>query len=133
MTQETNPRLREAYAIIDGIPDDRFDLRHFANSDDPHDCGTIACAAGWLAMHPKFNALGLTLTGKGAEFSCLTPQSQTRTSPMDAIAQVLRRPRFEAGQLFGSRNHPKYEPEGSENMTDKQLWQARVRELLEAT
>ena len=52
--------LREAAAIIDGIPAKRFNLNSAHNGhDEPHDCGTVACAIGWLGMHPKFQAIGL--------------------------------------------------------------------------
>ena len=114
MIKETYPLLREAYAIIDGIPDDRFNLDLFRNSCDPHYCGTIACAAGWLAMHPTFMALGLL---------CSYP----------SLVRVLGIPKADAYSVFSGRKVRLYEPEGSETMTDKQLWQARVREFLETT
>ena len=64
--------LRELHAIIDGIPDDRFDLSDIASSESYEDvsadnCGTIACGIGWAALHPTFNALGLTLSRAGNE------------------------------------------------------------------
>lgn len=60
--QESITRLREAHAIIDGIPDVQFDLHDFSKNDkkvNPHKCGTIACAGGWLAAHPYFKKFGL--------------------------------------------------------------------------
>jgi hypothetical protein len=56
----------EAYEILDGIPDERFNLSEIANKKEL-DCGTLACGMGWLAMHPKFQALGLTLEEAGDE------------------------------------------------------------------
>lgn len=66
------PLLRQACAIIDGIPDNRFNLNVVVNNDekhslrvDPHHCGTVGCAMGWLGMHPKFQKLGLTFGSDG--------------------------------------------------------------------
>ena len=122
MNQETYPLLREAYAIIDGIPDDRFNLRTYANSTDPNHCGTIACAVGWLAMHPTFNALGLTL--RRGEFGDDDPMPFCPEG-YDGFSSVARTLGISYGiayTIFQCRDYPEYEPEGSELMTDKQLW-----------
>lgn len=49
-------KLKEAYAIIDGIPANKFRLEALLKKYDPEHlrCGTIACAAGWLSLHPTF-------------------------------------------------------------------------------
>jgi len=64
--------LREALAIVDGVPDERLwmgainhNLYAWQNSNVPTDCGTVGCAIGWISMHPKFNALGLTSDNMG--------------------------------------------------------------------
>ena len=49
--------LRRAAEIIDGIPDNRFNLDTVFEKGH---CGTIGCAMGWLAHHPEFNKLGYT-------------------------------------------------------------------------
>lgn len=52
--------LKDAYAIIAGIPEEQFDLDMvFKNRGGSNGCGTIACAIGWLSLHPKFIELGL--------------------------------------------------------------------------
>lgn len=52
--------LKDAYSIIDGIPADLINLdKIYTNLGERPDCGTIACAAGFLALHPQFQALGL--------------------------------------------------------------------------
>lgn len=41
--------LRLAHTVISGIPEDTLDLRQYKT-----ECGTIACTAGHLSMHPHF-------------------------------------------------------------------------------
>ncbi len=60
------PLLRDAIAIIMGIPNDRLNLClvrrnpvDWHSHKDAHHCGTVGCAIGWLSLHPQFNALGL--------------------------------------------------------------------------
>lgn len=43
--------LRDCAAIVGGIPEDKFNLGTYGEATP---CGTIACAAGWLCMHPVF-------------------------------------------------------------------------------
>lgn len=53
--------LKDAYAIIGGIPEDKIHLRAIVSKvGESAECGTVCCAAGWLGLHPKFQALGLT-------------------------------------------------------------------------
>lgn len=62
--------LKDAYAIIGGIPDNRIYLdtvvipRGHAPAKGT-DCGAIACGIGWLGLHPKFQQLGLETTENG--------------------------------------------------------------------
>lgn len=52
--------LRQAYAILDGIPQEAIDLDHVIKQRGQSlKCGTIACGIGWLSLHPKFNSMGL--------------------------------------------------------------------------
>lgn len=54
--------VAKAHEIIDGIPDKVIDLKRFVSQcGESPDCGTIACGAGWLALHPYFKELGLTI------------------------------------------------------------------------
>lgn len=116
--------LREAYAIIDGIPDKRINLGVIARGPKPNDpkhCGTIACAAGWLGMHPKFKELGmrtsngdLTLKGVPDYFDW-----------DDVLARVFDCSQHVAQKLFEPRRWKE-----TSGKTDKQVWQARVREYL---
>lgn len=133
--QESYPLLRDAYAIIDGIPEDRFNLDSWRRADshtndNPSSCGTIACAAGWLAMHPMMQERGLRSGKYGV------PEIATVTgvviSHYQALGVVLGISRFDAEQLFGTRlfrrsYDPVYIPS---NLSDKELWKARVRTFL---
>ena len=112
--------LKEAYAIIDGIPADRFNLSQFSNEhNNPHDCNTIACAAGWLGMHPKFKALGMATDKKG----CLTG---TGWYWQAVIGRVFDISDSQANYLFGARPNLIV----NMNLTDKEVWLRRVREFL---
>lgn len=54
-------RLAFAYQVISGIPGDVIELDSFrTKKGQTLECGTICCGAGWLALHPVFNELGLT-------------------------------------------------------------------------
>lgn len=55
-------RIALAYEILSGIPEDNILLSAYVTEGDgTPTCGTIACGAGWLAMHPAFHAMGLRL------------------------------------------------------------------------
>lgn len=55
-------RVSLAHQVLSGIPLDRMNLDRFYAKNQSVDtplCGTIACGAGWLALHPDFQAMGL--------------------------------------------------------------------------
>ena len=60
MNSKQRELLREAYAIIAGIPEEKIRmntiLSHRGEVRDvrPKACGSIGCAIGWLSMHPGF-------------------------------------------------------------------------------
>lgn len=122
MKTETFPLLRRAYQIIDGIPDTRIRLAYFSNGFSPHECDTIACAAGWLAMHPEFNALGLHLNCVGG----IEVDGVGNSWGWDTrLAYLFEISSDEAETIFGKRAE-------LGRMTDKQVWQARVRKFLKS-
>lgn len=129
--------LKEAYAIVDGIPDDRFNLDQIAANprlrerlNDPHSCGTIGCAAGWIAMHPMFQQRGLSLNSRGI----LETNQGGPTNYRFAMAEVFGIGMLEAVDLFGRRGDSIYDRKeviaGPDRLNDKQLWQHRVRKFL---
>ena len=55
-------RVSLAHEILSGIPEELIQLDHFyapGQSSWTDYCNTIACGAGWLALHPAFQNMGL--------------------------------------------------------------------------
>jgi hypothetical protein len=121
--------LKEAYAIIDGIPAKRFDLADIVNGYEtppsPHNCNTIGCAIGWLAMHPKFQKLGLGLDARGGLMWKGHPAHFD-----DAAAELFSIPRGDADVMFEARWDPTTSRQSSQS--DKTVWKQRVRNFLRA-
>ena len=123
---ESFPLLRKAYAIIDGIPEDRFDLSSILHggNPNPHACGTIACAAGWIAMHPDFQELGLTLTSYGSILF-----NGHAKGCWIVMAEILGITVHDSIIIFDGRND--FERRGKlGKLSDKELWKYRVRKFL---
>ena len=62
------PFLRRMAAVFDGVPAKHIDLNDFLQygcDPDPDSCGTVACAFGWMAMHPNMKAKGIELRHNG--------------------------------------------------------------------
>ena len=57
-------RLRELYAMMFGVPDERVDLKNWTSSRSfsPRSCGTRACAVGWATVYPPFMEQGLRMS-----------------------------------------------------------------------
>lgn len=59
--------LKDAYAILGGIPDSVLNLNTI-RTDKPTpevpECGSICCGMGWLAQHPDFNKVGLSMNAE---------------------------------------------------------------------
>jgi hypothetical protein len=131
--------FKDAIAIISGIPDKhvRLDswqdrtgrkgplkpLRIIENSDEIK-CNTLACAAGWLSLHPAMQALGLH------------PDRESGGEPVFgfhdgyyALADFFGITRNEAIELFGARD-PLDASMYGEDLTDKELWLRRAHFLL---
>lgn len=110
--------LKDAYAIIDGIPGRQISLHNVVTAKGPAlDNGTICCAAGWLAHHPKFQALGLGFKRKHGHLSyrgrTYTGAFQYQMADLFNISHAVSTRLFDAAQ-----------PE--EEGTDKQVWLNRV-------
>lgn len=120
--------LKELYAIIDGIPEERFNLRNIiAEGREANPCDTIACAAGWAAMHPLFKAEGLGLTKQGG----LTYEGEQSFFPYP-VEQVFGLTGSEAYDLFGQNDIgvSVYDYESTKDFSDKKLFLHRLREFL---
>lgn len=122
------PLLRHAYAIIDGIPEDRFDLGEISvnvleddQANNPHNCNTIACAAGWICLHPDFQAKGLSLSDNGS------PRRNGECGDYDIfMSEMFGITYAQSEKLFA----PRKDWEDSTDLTDKQVWQRRVKRFL---
>jgi hypothetical protein len=113
------PLLREAIAIIDGIPDEHFDLStygdRFTNLASVKACGSIGCAVGWLWVHPDFPKRAHALGGYGQEDHNAWAMQVFGISHKDARAL------FSIGNFYESDFQ--HEP----GLSDADLFRARVR------
>lgn len=139
MTKKLKPNyelLRDAYAIIDGIPPRKIDLDAIQESKgESLTCGTICCAAGWLALHPQFQALGLNMTHDPAHFfhprAWVTFNGNDHDGDYAAVmSRVFRITDDEAVELFGCAGESPYDHSMRRNATDKSLFLNRVRSFL---
>lgn len=135
--------LKDAYAIIDGIPEDRFNLNVVTRTDaeghekDPHYCGTVGCALGWLAMHPQFQALGLGLyVSDHRSQQAFTSFFGANLDFEKAGAMVFGMTVNDATAMFRPARHVELFPNREESLipvvSDKQVWQNRVKTYLRA-
>ncbi|KVQ35727.1 hypothetical protein WK03_35250 [Burkholderia cepacia] len=115
--------LKDAYEIIDGIPFKNFNLDTWRKRDDGATCGTIACAAGWLTLHPKFKELGLKTEVGSGKFQH-RPVFNGKEN-MDALADLFGIELSDALQLFREKRQ-------FEQGTHKQVFLWRLRSFLEA-
>jgi len=122
MSRPNFERLRQAFAIIDGIPARVFNLDAWVSRDNGPQCGTIACAGGWLAMHPDMHALGLTRGFDGS------PRLRYETGS-DALARLFDcTPQIFSGAGYGYKD---LEARYRRRLTHKKLWKRRVLRLFQ--
>jgi hypothetical protein len=140
MNTTTRPNfelLRDAFAIIDGIPNKAFKLDSWRENGDGPACGTIACAGGWLAMHPTMNQAGLRADAEG------TPVT-TATKPFSdwplrwgfgALQEVFGLHGSGEVNLFEAHGFGYKDSELSdeqvEKLSGKRLWKRRVLRLFQ--
>jgi hypothetical protein len=129
------PRFKRAIEIIEGTPDNQVNLKfwqHSIVSSDPATryisskkdatCGTIACAAGWLALDPWMQEQGLW-SGYGGE-----PRYKEDCyffNSFEALGRFFSIPEFDAELLFSPRTIFEYS-----DLTDKQVWLRRAKNFL---
>lgn len=122
--------LKDAYAIIDGIPENAIDLTGPCTARGPSlEQGTICSPAGWLARHPGFNALGLAPSDDGGGL-VFKGEAAEGKSVGEVMAQVFRMPIPDAEHLFGDRDT--YTLGDDSGLSDKRLWLREVRQYLQA-
>jgi hypothetical protein len=118
--------LKDAYAIIGGIPAKAIDLNDIQlETGESLSCGTICCAAGWLGHHPQFQALGFVTTESGYTFY------KRRSVPWhEAMAKVFNISESAAIDIFNARRHSDLHQVEDGLGTDKQVWLRRMRNFL---
>lgn len=115
--------LKDAYAIVDGIPEAAIAIGLPCSKIGPTlSEGTVCSPEGWLALHPSFIELGLSISADGRSLEFNGEQE----SVASAMAKVFRMPEEEAAQLFGGRTAD-IGDESNSSMSDKQFWQMRIR------
>jgi len=120
--------IKDAYAIIDGIPETAIDLDELVSvRGETLEHGTMCSPAGWLAQHPKFMALGLSLSDDDTRLQ-LAGEPPADESPADILARVFRLAPGEARHLFADRST--YTLGDDSGLSDKRLWQREVRDFL---
>lgn len=136
--------LKDAIAIIDGIPSNRVSLTrwqqtyingrlverylHYVKDASAITCNTVACAGGWLSLHPKFRECGLfASTNYGGEPVMMVDQKIVH-SGFHALARLFDIRYVEARALFCSRRE--FEDRKYGHMDDRQLWLHRAGVLL---
>lgn len=120
--------LKDAYAVIDGIPEAAIDLDRLCSArGESLERGTICSPAGWLAQHPKFMALGLSLSEDG-ERLLSHGQEQEGDSPAQVMTAIFGLTPVEAAHLFADRQT--YTLGDDTGLSDKRLWQREMRAFL---
>lgn len=133
--------LREAAAIIDGIPEEQIDLRSIVeDGDTTPSCGTVACALGWLGLHPTFRERGLVTFGNLSEVKV---NGQARYYDQ-AAAEFFNLSDADARALFASygwgkhddkllkRLHVTAEISEQDSVSGKELFRRRMVHFLQA-
>jgi hypothetical protein len=102
-------RVEAAYQILDGIPEHRIDLYLFTNEEMDsvlrswglerldkvaENCGTLACGAGWLSLHPKFHKWGLT-ADRQSGYPKATDRNGIACTAFDAVDVVFLRDKYQ--------------------------------------
>ena len=92
--------LKDAYAILGGIPDEQINMNAVVlKQAGKNNCGSIACGMGWLAMHPAFNELGLSYT-RPHGLLYVAPNGETTGHYGHAAAEIFGITKDQAQELF---------------------------------
>jgi hypothetical protein len=128
--------LKLGIEIVRAIPDSQFDLwvfqayrlgdGKFATELEQATCGTICCAAGWMALNPVMHRAGL-YTSWNTGNPMFDMGEEDVLSGVDALAAFFDISFNEAQALFGPRMSFETAYFGSSSvMSDKQLWLRRA-------
>lgn len=122
-------RISLAYQIIVGVPEKQIELDAWYSRIGKEvvgkkRCNTLACGAGWLALHPAFNALGLERNGSVVDGGYYALNSVFLHEPNNY--RVMRH----AENLFGQRDSGDWDwylVDLDHNITDKELLLWRLK------
>ncbi|MFK3741055.1 hypothetical protein [Massilia sp. TN1-12] len=132
VSQPNYKLLGDAYAIIGGIPEKRFNLNFIARGtqDGGIACGTIGCAMGWLGLHPDFKPL-LNMGNDGAPK--WTVNGRRFSWYADAAAALFNIRESDAENLFSFRGGSKYDHaiNRAGRVNDKERCLKRIRMFLD--
>ena len=120
--------LKDAYAIIDGIPKHIINLDIIGSHGMSLSCGTICCAAGWLGHHPRFQEMGLQTVGNGLRWKGKWANYD------EAMGEVFNIPGEVAENLFGGAGYSSldsYRPASVPIGAHKEMFLNRIRTFLQ--
>lgn len=122
--------LKDAYAIIDGIPETAIALDQLQTArGELLEKGTVCSPVGWLAQHPKFMERGLALSEDGTHLM-LHGVPADSDSYAYVMARIFDLQQVDAERLFADRRT--YTLGDDSGLSDKRLWLHEVREFLKA-
>jgi hypothetical protein len=129
------PLLREAIAIIDGIPSKHFDLNHILRNKDTQEvtstCGTTGCAIGWLTKHPGFVKLGVSFSYTcGLEIDA-ADLHRINVRYQDVAEHLFGLHWSQSSMLFSPDGESCYDGEIPGHSSSKTLFRNRVRKFFE--
>jgi len=120
--------IKDAYAIIDGIPETAIDLdKLVSRRGETLEHGTVCSPAGWLAQHPRFVELGLTLADDDIALQ-LAGEPPMDEPPAVILSRIFGLAPGDAEHLFSNRQA--YTLGDDSGLSDKRLWLREVREFL---
>lgn len=137
-------KLKQAYAVIDGIPEKNFDLDAWYTETDSKPgkkikptCGTIACAAGWLAIHPEFMSKDYRSEATENRYwsaGVIRSRSNAWVGGIDYVERTFGLTWEDADALFCPAGDSRYESDLTidqlDKMSHKTVWQRRIKKFL---
>jgi hypothetical protein len=129
--------LKDACAIIGGIPEEVFELGSILREHKSDaGCSTIACAAGWLSLHPTFAAElkpKVVVADGGLRVEWFDPNGHPFRDFGTAMSALFDLSYWQAWDLFATRGESLLDEElETPDITDKQLWLARAHKVLQS-
>jgi hypothetical protein len=121
-------RLRTLYSIMQGIPEEKVDLKEWRNDQDSQEpsysgfataCESVACAVGWATVYPPFKEAGLLFDGEP-----LLANYKGVHKGIDAVQEFFGLTKKEADNIFFTRDTRR------ENATTKIYEDSKFKRLI---